>query len=147
MVAYPGAEVLPILFDAADEDSIITAINKTIDVYDRIDYAVNNAGLSGPVAASTEVGAKDFRRCLDVNLMGYWIGQREQIRRMLKQDPLPAPKGMRRNRGVIVNTASMLAIVGTGDNTPATAYAASKHAVMAITKSVRACLLLLGIGK
>jgi NAD(P)-dependent dehydrogenase (short-subunit alcohol dehydrogenase family) len=62
---------------------------------------------------------------MDVNVNGVWLCQRAEIRQMLKQEPLDAPP--RGNRGVIVNTASMLGLVAASPVSRACAYAASKH--------------------
>lgn len=63
-----------------------------------------------------------WQRVMDVNVNGVWLCQRAQIRQMLKQDPLDSPP--RGNRGVIVNTASMLGLVASSPTTRACVYTA-----------------------
>lgn len=86
--AYPDIEVLPIEYDAANEDSTIKAVETAYSKFGRIDHAVNNTGITGPLAPSTSVSTKDFQNLLDINLMSLWTAQREQIRTMLQQEPV-----------------------------------------------------------
>lgn len=61
---------------------------------------------------------------------------REQLKQMVKQEPLSTDLGARRaQRGAIVNVASALGLRGRADVTP---YSASKHAVIALAKT--ACI-------
>lgn len=132
--AYPDVEVMHIKVDVTDEDSMVSAHAEIVQRFGRIDYAVNNAGSTGPLALTETVSSKDFRTIFDINVAGVWLGQREQIRQMLKQEPLPRELTGPRQRGVIINTASMLGLIGTPANTPGTAYTATKHAVMGLTR-------------
>lgn len=76
---------------------------------------------------------EDWQNVMAVNLNGVFLCQKAQIRQMLKQEPLdPLPRG---SRGVIVNTASMLGLTGASPSTPATAYSASKHGVIGLTRT------------
>lgn len=85
---YADLEVLVLHTDMANEESIVTSIGETIKVFGRIDYAINNAGTGGALAPSTDVSNGEFRTAIDINLVGLWVGQREEIRHMLKQEPL-----------------------------------------------------------
>ncbi|KAN0119186.1 short chain dehydrogenase/ reductase [Hyaloscypha variabilis] len=148
---FPDVEVILVHADMANEESVITGINKIVQNFGRIDYAVNNAGVGGKLGPTTEISGSDFRSTIDINLIGLWVCQREEIRHMLKQEPLENGSAVR-NRGVIVNMSSMLGAVGTCAETPAAAYCArqdiltpewksvtytrfSKHGIVAITKS------------
>ncbi|KAL6794032.1 hypothetical protein J3E68DRAFT_450685 [Trichoderma sp. SZMC 28012] len=85
---YPNVEILPIEFDAANADSTIKAIETTYSKFGRIDHAVNNVGTPGPLAPSISVSTSDFKNLIDINLTSMWIAQREQIKIMLKQEPV-----------------------------------------------------------
>lgn len=85
---YPNIEVLPIEFDAANADSTIKAIETAYSKFGRIDHAVNNVGTPGPLAPSISVSTSDFKNLIDINLTSMWIAQREQIKIMLKQEPV-----------------------------------------------------------
>jgi NAD(P)-dependent dehydrogenase (short-subunit alcohol dehydrogenase family) len=81
-------EVIIVHADMANEESITTGINKIVQNFGRIDYAVNNAGVGGKLGPATEISGLDFRSTIDINLIGLWICQREEIKQMLKQEPL-----------------------------------------------------------
>jgi NAD(P)-dependent dehydrogenase (short-subunit alcohol dehydrogenase family) len=86
--AYPNIEVLPIEYDAANADSTVKAVETAYSKFDRIDHAVNNVGIPGPLAQSISVSTKEFKNLLDINLTSMWIAQREQIKIMLQQEPV-----------------------------------------------------------
>ena len=73
-----------------------------------------------PSAPTDQLGDEDFRRVMDVNVRGVWLGMKSQIPVMLEQ-----------GGGVIINTASVLGLTGVPNNA---AYVASKHAVLGLTK-------------
>ncbi|KAH8808646.1 oxidoreductase [Xylogone sp. PMI_703] len=128
-------DVLTIVTDMTNEESVVQGIQKVINYFGRIDYAVNNAGGAlNSLCPSTDLSAADFRAVMDLNVTGLWIGQREEIKQMLKQEPLDHEGGIR-NRGVIINMSSAYGIVGTAATTNTTAYSTSKHAVLGITKN------------
>ncbi|KAL6410738.1 hypothetical protein AUP68_07170 [Ilyonectria robusta] len=81
-------ESLKIKIDVSDEKAIVQAIQKVVDAFGRIDIAINNAGIGGPIMDSTKISTDEFRRVLDVNMIGLWVSQREEIRQMLAQSPI-----------------------------------------------------------
>ncbi|WP_210316946.1 SDR family oxidoreductase [Oryzicola mucosus] len=111
------------LFKACDlgSEADIMALYEWLDAaVGRLDVLVNNAAL-GPTMASTKAtSAADFRKALQVNLIGPFAMAREAARRM-------------RPGGVIVNTASMAGVLG---NPRRNAYAASKAGLISMTKSL-----------
>ncbi|KAL3486874.1 hypothetical protein BJX62DRAFT_241560 [Aspergillus germanicus] len=131
---FPHLQVLPLHLDVSSEKSIAEAITKTKTEFKRIDYAVNNAGISGSPALSAEHDVSSWRKTLDVNLTGVWMCSRAQIAAMLAQEKRP-DDSERHNRGVIVNVASMYGLLATSLNTPAVAYTASKHGVVGLTRA------------
>ena len=68
------------------------------------------------------MSASDWQRVLDVNLKGVWLCMRAEIRHFLARE----------GAGAIVNTASAASVIGTPGNPT---YAASKHAVLGLTKT------------
>jgi 2-dehydro-3-deoxy-L-rhamnonate dehydrogenase (NAD+) len=92
----------------------------------RIDALVNNAGVLGEVKPLWETSPDDFRRVLEVNLVGSYLVARAVVRRMLAQEPQPL-------RGHVVNMSS---IQGKEGMPLAGAYAASKAALLALTKTL-----------
>jgi len=127
----PDVEVEAIQMDAAKEEDVNRSIEQTVKRFGSLDYAVNNAGIAGPSRGTADVEFAEWQKLMDVNLNGVWLCQRAQLRQMLKQDV----KSLREGRGVIVNVASMLGTVASAPVTPATAYTASKHGVMGLTKT------------
>ncbi|KAK5169771.1 uncharacterized protein LTR77_005749 [Saxophila tyrrhenica] len=130
---HPDVETLNIEMDTAKEDSVNSAVDQTVKHFGRLDIALNNAGIGGAGKQTADQELADWQRVMDVNVNGVWMCQRAQIRQMLKQEPLTAPP--RGNRGVIVNTASMLGLVASTPISAAVAYTTSKHAVMGLTKT------------
>ncbi|KAL4908678.1 hypothetical protein BDW74DRAFT_166271 [Aspergillus multicolor] len=131
--SFPRTEVLPLSLNVAKEDSINDAVKQTVSQFRRIDYAVNNAGIGGSGALSAKHDVEDWKRTIDVNLHGVWLSSRAEIRIMLEQEK--REESPRHNRGVIINVASMYGILATSLNTPAVAYAASKHGVVGLTRA------------
>ncbi|UKZ75599.1 hypothetical protein TrVFT333_003287 [Trichoderma virens FT-333] len=131
--AYPDIEVLPIEFDAANADSTAKAVKTASSKFGRIDHAVNNVGIPGPLAPSASVSTKDFKNLLDINLTSMWIAQREQIKAMLQQEPIQQEFG--KIRGTIVNLSSIWGGFGSRDFPTMTAYVTSKHGIIGLTKS------------
>ncbi|EXJ85877.1 hypothetical protein A1O1_06246 [Capronia coronata CBS 617.96] len=132
--SFPAVEVLPLQLDVTNEQAIDDAVAATASKFGRIDYAVNNAGISGTLDASADLSTADWRKVVEVNMHGVWMSSRAEIRQMLKQEPLE-PNSVRYGRGTIVNMASMYGVVGTAMHIPAVAYTASKHAVLGFTKT------------
>ncbi|MFD6058999.1 SDR family oxidoreductase [Rhodococcus wratislaviensis] len=82
----------------------------------------NNAGFPGPAVTLVEYQETDWNRLLSVNLTGVFLAMRAQIEVMLEQ-----------GSGSIVNTASVAGVVGIPN---LSAYAATKHGVIGLTKAV-----------
>src|ERR1700753_595202 len=61
-------EIEAIEMDVANEQAVIAAIEQTTKRFGRIDYAVNNAGVEGPLVPTADMELKGWGRCLDVNL-------------------------------------------------------------------------------
>jgi NAD(P)-dependent dehydrogenase (short-subunit alcohol dehydrogenase family) len=100
-------------------DHLFEAISKQ---YGRLDCAVNNAGLSSlTMPPATKIPEEEWDDILNTNLRGVWLCMKHEIGRMLKQ-----------GGGVIVNTASVLGLMGSSG---LAAYCASKHGVIGLTKT------------
>jgi len=83
---FQDVEVLGLNLDVASEKSVEDAIHKTVDLFGRVDIAVNNAGISGPQGPATEIKFKDWQRTIEVNLHGVWLCQKSAIAQMLRQE-------------------------------------------------------------
>jgi NAD(P)-dependent dehydrogenase (short-subunit alcohol dehydrogenase family) len=104
---------------AAEVKALIT---QTVATYGRLDGAFNNAGIEGDFCNITKMTEESFDRTIAVNLKGVWLCVKAQVEQMLSQG----------SGGSIVNTASVAGLLGARG---ATAYCASKHGVVGITKS------------
>jgi 3-oxoacyl-[acyl-carrier protein] reductase len=112
--------------DVSDAASVERATASTLNRHGRIDILVNNAGILGPVAPTWEHDPDTFRRVLAINLGGSFLCSRAVVPIMLRRPPAP-------DRGRIVNLSS---IQGKEGMPQAAAYAASKAALLALTKSL-----------
>ena len=110
--------------DVADESAWESVIGRVTDAHGRLDVLVNNAGIftSCPV---DETPLEEFRRVLDVNLVGVFLGCKHGVRAM-KANPGGAS-------GSIVNLSS---VVGLRGQLGGASYSASKGGVRLLTKTV-----------
>jgi 3-oxoacyl-[acyl-carrier protein] reductase len=118
----PGIRAVNITDDAGVESAVQACVRER----GRIDILVNNAGILGEVKLVHETDPANFRRVIDINLVGTYLVTRSVVGAMLKQEPKPS-------RGRIVNISS---IQGKEGMPMAAAYAASKAGVIALTKVV-----------
>jgi 3-oxoacyl-[acyl-carrier protein] reductase len=92
----------------------------------RIDVLVNAAGILGAVTPVTDSDPDEFRRVIEVNLVGAYLVSRAVVGRMARQEAAP-------HRGHVVNVAS---IQGKEGMASGAAYSASKAGLIALTKSM-----------
>lgn len=121
LVQNAGGEASFIKVDVSKAADVEAMINKAVETYGRIDCAHNNAGIEGQLAPTDEYSEEMFNRVLAINLAGVWLCMKYEIPHMLKQAS-----------GAIVNTASGAGLVGVAGMS---AYVASKHGVVGLTKT------------
>ena len=117
-----GADLLALAVDVSDPDAVSAAAAETEARLGRIDVLVNSAGIAGPTHALADYPVEAWRRVQAVNVDGTFLTCRAVV-----------PGMVRRGYGRIVNIAS---IAGKEGNPNASAYSASKAAVIAMTKSL-----------
>ena len=71
-------------------------------------------GIYGEEIPSIDLEVSDFDKILHTNARGTWLCARQEIKIMMKQEPLPTHDGRPGNRGAIVNLGSNLALVSKG---------------------------------
>lgn len=124
MLVEQGGKALFVKTDvgrAADVQALFDKIGAT---YGRLDYAFNNAGIEEEHLPMAEGDEALFDRIMNVNVKGVWLCMKQEIALMARQ-----------GGGAIVNTASVAGLVGA----PSQAiYAASKHAVVGMSKTAAA---------
>lgn len=108
--------------DVAREADVTDATAATLAEFGRIDVLVCSAGITGPNLPLADYPLADWQQVMDINLTGVFLCNRAVVPAMRKQD-----------YGRIVNIAS---IAGKEGNPNASAYSASKAAVIALTKSL-----------
>jgi NAD(P)-dependent dehydrogenase (short-subunit alcohol dehydrogenase family) len=132
-----GVNFTPLLFDVTEEAAVLAAAREVRTALNGETLAglVNNAGVAvaGPVL---ELPADDFRRQLDVNVIGPIIAT-QAFAPLLGVDP-----SLKGPRGRIVMISS---VAGRNGNPMSSAYAASKHAIEGLSESLRRELMLFGI--
>jgi 3-oxoacyl-[acyl-carrier protein] reductase len=120
-IKQKGGVAWAIQTDVRDEGQVERLLNETVTQYERVDILVNNAGiLGGRKLAETTTEA--FDSVMNVNLRGTFFCCRAGFAQMKKQ-----------GGGLIINMSSVAGVqawAGTG------AYSASKHGIMALTKSL-----------
>jgi NAD(P)-dependent dehydrogenase (short-subunit alcohol dehydrogenase family) len=122
IIRQSGGEAVFVKADVSVAAEVEAMVNKAVATYGRLDCAFNNVGIAGAVGAFTHEYPDDsWDRVLGVNLKGLWLCLRYEIPQMLKQ-----------GGGSIVNTASIWGLVGAPG---ASAYVASKHGVVGLTRS------------
>ena len=112
--------------DVADETSVNTAANELRAKFGRLDILINNAGVVSEPRLSWEISTNEFRRILDVNLVGAFLVCRALVPMMIDSAKLSGC-------GRIVNVASIQAKEGMH---LAAAYSAAKAGLISLTKSL-----------
>jgi NAD(P)-dependent dehydrogenase (short-subunit alcohol dehydrogenase family) len=120
-----GGEAFAAQVDVADETSVRGFFDAVLKQFGRIDCAFNNAGILGPLGDLHTVSLADYERVMAVNVRGVWLCMQAELAQMVAQDAPPGGHS-------IVNTASVAGLVGSA---LLPAYAASKHAVVGLTRT------------
>jgi 3-oxoacyl-[acyl-carrier protein] reductase len=115
-------EVQVAVADISDNGQVEAAMAETLQRWPGVDILVANAGLTGPNAPTWEYPVEDWRRVVEVNLVGTFYCCRAVTPVMRRQD-----------YGRIVMISS---VAGKDGNPNASAYSAAKAGVIALTKSL-----------
>jgi NAD(P)-dependent dehydrogenase (short-subunit alcohol dehydrogenase family) len=120
-IKQQGGEATAQAADVTKSAEVAAYVKAALDAYGRIDCFFNNAGIEGKFAPITDYDEAVFDQVIAVNVKGVFLGLRHVLPVMQKQ-----------KSGAIVNTASVAGLVGTPG---ISAYVASKHAVIGLTKT------------
>jgi NAD(P)-dependent dehydrogenase (short-subunit alcohol dehydrogenase family) len=119
-----GGEALFVRADVTVAEDAAALVRAAVESYGRLDCAFNNAGVGGAGGPTHECPPDVWARILAVNLTGVFLSMQPEIAQMLAQ-----------GGGSIVNTASIYGLGGSLGGTGASAYVASKHGVVGLTKN------------
>jgi NAD(P)-dependent dehydrogenase (short-subunit alcohol dehydrogenase family) len=115
------ARAVAVVGDVSDEAVCSRAASTAIEAFGGVSVLANVAGVGGPGTPVTETSASDFRRVIDVNLVGTFLMSKAVARELVR-----AGRG-----GAIVNTSSIFGQQGvTGD----AGYGSSKAGVILLTQ-------------
>lgn len=117
-----GAKAFALTVDVSQQPSVAKAVAATLAQAKRIDALVNSAGITGPNTKLWDYPVDAWQQVMEVNINGVFLCCREVV-----------PQMRRQGWGRIVNIAS---VAGKDGNPNASAYSASKAAVIALTKSL-----------
>ncbi|MEM1262736.1 MAG: SDR family NAD(P)-dependent oxidoreductase [Pseudomonadota bacterium] len=117
-----GHEAIAVPCDVSDETAIRELVAATVKRFGRLDIMVNNAAIGFVMQPLNELTTDDWRRVIDVNLTGAFLGTREAAAQMERQG----------DGGRIINVASQAAKSGFRHMSP---YVSSKHGLIGLTRS------------
>jgi NAD(P)-dependent dehydrogenase (short-subunit alcohol dehydrogenase family) len=115
--------------DVTDETAVVSLVDATLERFGRLDYLFNNAGVEGTVGPMAAWSAENVDAVLSVNVKGPFLCMKHAAAQM-------------KDGSVIVNSSSLLATISMPLAAP---YAASKAALLSLTRSAAAELSERGI--
>ena len=121
LIRDAGGEAHFVRADVADADDVAQLVQTAVDRYGRLDIGINNAGIGSNWKRLADYEPDDWHRVIAVNLTGVFNCMFYELKQMLQQ-----------GRGAIVNLASIAGLRGLANSS---AYTASKHGVVGLTKS------------
>jgi NAD(P)-dependent dehydrogenase (short-subunit alcohol dehydrogenase family) len=107
--------------DVSQSDQVEQLIQATVDKSGRLDYAINNAGISMRPASTVELDEAEWDRVIGINLKSVFLCMKHEIPHMQKT-----------GGGAIINVSSLAGFRGKAGTL---AYTASKHGVIGMTKT------------
>ncbi len=123
-IKQKGGEAAYIKCDVGNPEDCRQLVDKTMELYGRLDIACNNAGIAGEAKFTADYSVEMYQKVIAINLNGVFYCMKYQLPAMLKN-----------GGGAIVNMASILGVVGTPT---AVAYVAAKHGVVGLTETAAA---------
>lgn len=115
-----GVQALFVRCSVADETAVAELMNEVRGRFGRLDYAHNNAGVEQRRARITDTTEQDWNRVIATNLTGVWLSMKHEL------------LALTRPGGAIVNTSSVVGLVGAPG---ASAYVATKHGIVGLTRA------------
>ena len=116
-----GGSAVAVAGDVGNPDDVKASVDKAVEAYGALHLAFNNAGIGGPMGLAGDIEIDGYHKLMDVNLHSVFYGMHYQL-----------PQIVAAGGGAIVNTSSILGLVGEGTALP---YVAAKHGVAGMTKA------------
>ena len=116
-----GHKALAIGCDVCDDAQVAAMVERTVAEFGRLDAAFNNAGVMARIVPTADSTREEWDRVIGTNLRGVWSCMKYELQQMQRQ-----------GSGAIVNNASVGAL---GGNPGISAYIASKHGVIGVTRT------------
>jgi NAD(P)-dependent dehydrogenase (short-subunit alcohol dehydrogenase family) len=124
-----GERTIGIGADVVDEGAVMAAVAETVERFGGLDIAIANAGIAPTVSTARTMPPEQFRRVIDVNLLGTWHTARAALPQVVER------------RGQVIFIGS---IYSHANGLLASPYAVSKAGVEALGRALRAELAPLG---
>lgn len=122
LITADGGDTSFVQADVTRAGEVEAMVAHAVETYGRLDCALNNAGIAGPVGTTTvDYSEEDWDRVVNIDLKGVWLCMKYELAQMLNE-----------GGGAVVNTASIAGLVGLPGSSP---YVASKHGVVGLTKT------------
>lgn len=121
-ILQDGGEALTYTVDVTDKNQLEAVVAEVKKKFGSIDILINNAGIGGELSFMESYSDDSFEKVMDVNVRGVWYCMKAVLPIMRTQE----------NGGAIVNVSS---VAGIAAAPRMSAYAASKHAVIGLTRT------------
>jgi meso-butanediol dehydrogenase/(S,S)-butanediol dehydrogenase/diacetyl reductase len=121
-LAAGGARAIGVPLDVRDEGQVEAAVGRAVESFGRLDILVNNAGIGYLMEPMLQLSRDKWQAVLDVNLMGAFLCTKHAAAQMIRQG----------GGGRVVNIAS---VAGKSGSVHLSAYSASKHGLIGLTRS------------
>lgn len=120
MIEELGGRALTVTCNVVLAEDVRRALDETVEIFGRLDFAFNNAGSEQAPKATADISEEEWDRIVSINLRGVFLCMKYEIPLMLKQ-----------GGGAIVNTSSGAGVKGFKGGS---AYGAAKYGVIGLTK-------------
>jgi NAD(P)-dependent dehydrogenase (short-subunit alcohol dehydrogenase family) len=117
-----GGEAVFVQGDVSKASDVQMFVQKTVEKFARLDLAFNNAGIEGKWMPIVDLPEQQFDQVSATNIKGVWLCLKYEMQQMLKQG----------GGGAIVNMSSVVGLMGSAGFS---AYVASKHAVIGLSRT------------
>jgi len=121
LITQRGGDALFVSADVSQQQDVEAYVKVALDTWGRIDVFMNNAAWQGEIHSIVNYPVDMFDKVMSINVRGVFLGMKYVLPNMIAQ-----------GKGVVVNTASLAAFIGSRNLAP---YTASKHAVLGLTKT------------